>query len=148
MARAVDTKEYLDMVCRLLAEGKRDVAVPVAGTSMCPFLRPEDTVYLEPAGEKLKKGRIYLFLRPNGRYVLHRLIRVESGGRLWMLGDSQRTPEPVADRELLRAQVSSGIRKGKPFTRSSLVWRFYAGPWRWLWRVRGPISVLWEKLRR
>lgn len=148
MPRLIDTKEYLDTVCDLLQAGEQTVSIPVAGTSMCPFLRPEDRVFLENPGEKLKKGDIYLFVRPTGQYVLHRLIRVEPGGRLWMLGDSQRTPEPVAGREMLRGRVSSVVRKGKPCPRGSFIWWFYAHPWRWLWRVRPMISAVWEKLRR
>lgn len=148
MPRLIDTKEYLDTVCDLLQAGEKNISVPLAGTSMCPFLHPEDTVFLEPVGEKLRKGNIYLFLRPNGRYVLHRLIRVERSGGLWMLGDSQRTPEPVSGRERIRAQVSSVVRKGKPCAPGSFTWWFYACPWRWLWRLRRPISAVWEKLRR
>lgn len=148
MPRLIDTNEYLDTVCRLLSDGEKNVSVPVAGTSMCPFLHPNDTVFLESVREKLRKGDIYLFVRPTGQYVLHRLIRVERGGELWMLGDSQRTPEPVAGREMLRARVTSVRRKGKHTAPGGFVWWFYAHPWRWLWRVRRPISVIWEKLRR
>lgn len=148
MPRMVDTTEYLNTVCALLRSGKQAISVPVAGISMCPFLHPEDTVFLETVEEKLKIGKIYLFVRPNGQYVLHRLIQVEKDGVLWMLGDNQCVPEPVCGREMLRAQVCSVRRKGKLCAPGSFIWWFYACPWRWLRRLRRPISGLWGKQRR
>ncbi len=145
--RQVDTREFLDTLCALLAEGKRDLAVPVSGNSMRPFLQPGDTVYLSPLDRPLKKGDICLFRRSDGSYVLHRLIRRDAGGRLWMLGDNQCTLEPVPS-ERLCAVADSALRQGKPVSRSSLHWRFFAGPWRWLHPCRRLIALLRERLRR
>ena len=47
MARLLDTQKYLDTVCDLLRQGEHSVAVPVAGSSMTPFLINGDTVYLD-----------------------------------------------------------------------------------------------------
>ena len=139
--QAVDAKEYLDTVCQLLDAGQRSVPVPVAGDSMRPFLQPGDTVFLDPVEMPLKAGQMYLFLRPNGQYVLHRLLRAEASGRLWMLGDNQQTPEPVRGQEMLRGQVVSLRRNGKLLTSKSLLWRFFAGPWlRQQW-LRGTVSA-------
>ena len=66
----VDTKEYLDMVSDLLREGREQVAVTVAGSSMVPFLHHGDKVYLDPLPEVLKAGDVVLYRRAGGQYVL------------------------------------------------------------------------------
>ncbi len=147
MSRTVDTKEYLDAICELLEQGKENLSVPVSGNSMIPFLRPGDTVYLSLAKKPLKPGDICLFCRLDGSYVLHRLFRKDTGGRLWMLGDNQRILEPVLPCQV-RAVVTGVIRRGKKLSQRDFLWWCYAYPWRWLWRSRRSISALREKLRQ
>ena len=129
MARMVDTKEYLDMVCGLLAEGKTSVPVPVAGTSMTPFLHPGDMVYLDLPKTPLKKGDIVLFTRPDGRYILHRIVSVNRDGSFTMLGDAQTEREPVAGPEFIHARVTGALHKGRRLTPKSRRWRFFATVW-------------------
>ncbi len=143
--RMVDTKEYLDQVVALLREGKTDVPVPVSGTSMCPFLHPEDPVFLNLPPEKIKKGDILLFTRPTGQYVLHRVIGVRPA-YLLLLGDNQVAPEQVP-RDRVWAIVTSVRRKGKPVERNAPVWWFYAHIWRWLAPLRPWLGKLWRKLK-
>ncbi len=133
--RKVDTKEYLDTLCQLLDQGAGLVSTPVEGSSMCPFLYPGDTVRLALPGKKRKNGGIYLFQRPSGSYILHRLLKTDARGTLWMLGDNQALPEPIAP-QWIRAEAVSVVRRGKNLTPRSLAWRFFAGPWRWLWGLR------------
>ncbi len=146
MARTVDTKEYLDTVCQLLEED-RQVSIPIAGNSMCPFLHPGDTALLARVSGQPKPGEVYLFLRPDGSYVLHRLIRVGKDGTLWLLGDNQADPEPVQPNRL-RAQVLCVRRKGKECAPGDLLWWVFAKLWRRLWRLRRPIGAILRKLRR
>lgn len=143
MSRIIDTAQYLDTVCQLLAEGKTDVPVPVAGNSMCPFLHPGDRVYLNFPREPLKEGQILLFNRPGGEYVLHRLHRIGPDGTLLLLGDNQVTPEPVPA-ERVRAVVTAATRKGSLLTPAHRTWRFYAHIWPRLRLLRPVIG----KMRR
>lgn len=143
--RIVDTREYLDQVCAMLRGGASSVPVPVAGTSMCPFLHPGDTVYLDLPERRLKKGDIVLFTRPDGRYILHRISAAGPEGFL-LLGDNQLQPEPVPE-ERIHAIVTS-VRRGKKLVKpGSAVWRFYAGPWLALAPHRGRIAALRKWLR-
>ena len=84
----LDTKEYLDTVVELLAQGHRDVTVPVKGSSMVPFLHNGDVVYLNLPERPAKRGDILLYLRPDGRYILHRVVRRRKRGLL-MTGEAQ-----------------------------------------------------------
>lgn len=69
----------------LLAEG-RDVELLVKGNSMLPFLHDEqDSVRLRKL-ETVEKGDIVLALIAPGRYVLHRVRKIE-GERLTLMGD-------------------------------------------------------------
>ena len=67
MAKVVDTKEYLDMICQLLREGHGQVPVTVAGSSMTPFLvHGRDTVLLSKIRRPLKKGDVILYFSFSG----------------------------------------------------------------------------------
>lgn len=145
--QTVDTKEYLDMVCRLLAEGKTRVPVPVAGSSMVPFLHPGDTVYLDLPG-KLKKGDIVLFTRPGGRYILHRIVKVHPDGSFTITGDAQTFPEPVAGADRIKAVVTHAVCRGKPVKPGSFRWQFFATVWRWALPLRRQIMTCWGKVKK
>ncbi len=64
------------------------------GTSMLPMLRQgKDSVLLSPLPKKLKKYDVLFYRRDNGKYVLHRIIKIE-GETFTCMGDNQFTPEP------------------------------------------------------
>ena len=127
MALIVDTKEYLNTICRLLQEGQQDLPVPVTGNSMCPFLHPGDIVYLNRFAD-LEKGDIVLFTRPDGSFVLHRIYQIKKDGTYLILGDNQLLPEPVPA-ERIHAIVTSARIKEKVVTPKSLRWQCYAKLW-------------------
>jgi signal peptidase I len=145
MAKIVDTREYLDMVCQLLAEGHTDVPVPVAGSSMVPFLHNGDTVYLNPLDSPPKKGDVVLYTRPTGQYVLHRIVKVNPDGSFLMLGDAQQELEWIESRERLHARMTRAVHKGKPMTHGSPRWRFYATVWIWVWPLRRKLMFIFGK---
>lgn len=145
--RTVDTKEYLDAVCGLLAQGSTAVPVPVAGNSMCPFLHPGDMVYLDRLTGVPQKGDILLFVRANGRYVLHRVAKRNRDGSLLMVGDNQRELEPVpADR--VRAKVSYARCGGKTVAPGTFRWWFFTHPWLWLVPLRGIVGKVYIWLKK
>lgn len=136
MASVLDTTEYLNVVAELLEAGKEEIPVPVSGSSMIPFLHPQDQVFLSPIRSPLRPGDIVLYRRASGQYVLHRLYRLCPEGGFEMLGDVQTQPEPIRSRQQLLGVVTRAIHKDKPIDPKGLYWRFYAGPWRRLRAVR------------
>lgn len=146
MAVYLDTAKFLDAVCLMLRQGQKNVPIPVAGTSMRPFLGSGDTAYLTSLEGPVRPGDVLLFQRENGQYVLHRLMKIR-GDTLWFLGDSQLQQESV-QRHQLRAKVASVRRRGEALGPGSFVWWFYACPWRWLAPWRAQISKLREWLRQ
>lgn len=146
MERVLDTNEYLDTVCRILAEGAKSVPVPVTGVSMGPFLHQGDFVYLELPEEPIRKGDILLFRRPNGHYVLHRVIGITPEGYR-MLGDGQLVVEPI-EKSWVRARAVSAKIRGEIVTAGSFRWWLFAYPWRWLALWRGQIFRLWRLIKK
>lgn len=134
MGHTLDTSAYLNAVCQMLADGATSVPVPVTGVSMRPFLRTGDFVYVELPGENIRKGDILLFRRPNGQYVLHRVMKIR-GDTLLMLGDSQLEKEPI-HKSWIRAKAVSAKIRGETVSADSFRWWMFAHPWRWLapWR--------------
>lgn len=59
------------------------------GDSMLPMLREGiDSVVVEPINRKIRRYDCILFRRENGKYVLHRVLRVKKEGYK-MCGDNQ-----------------------------------------------------------
>lgn len=84
----LDTKAYLDSVCAMLKDGSTAVPVPVKGSSMVPFFREGDTVYLDSGAAEASCRDIVLYTRASGDYILHRIVSVSSNGRFTILGDA------------------------------------------------------------
>ena len=77
--RVLPTEQYFSLVRQQLAETGQ-AFVRVTGVSMQPLLRHlRDGVVLGPP-QRLRRGDIVLFDRLNGRYALHRVIRVGKNG--------------------------------------------------------------------
>lgn len=144
MARTLDTKEYLDTVCALLEQGNTCVPVPVTGTSMTPFLDPGDTVYLQLPDRPPEIGDIVLFTRPDGQYVLHRIVAREPDGSFQLLGDRQTLREHVPAGQIL-ARVCRATHRGRPLTPASFRWKFFAVLWRKLEGIRPRLLGLWYR---
>lgn len=129
MARVVDTREYLDMVRELLAEGKTSVAVPLSGASMTPFLHPGDMVYLDLPKEPLRRGDVVLYTRPGGQYVLHRIVSLNKDGTVTMAGDAQTELEVLDGTHRIHAIMTKTRHKGRILTPASPRWRFFRTVW-------------------
>ena len=60
--------------------GKACVSTTV-GDSMEPMLRNrKDTIIIEPVHGRLKRYDLPLYRRPDGKYVLHRILHVKKNG--------------------------------------------------------------------
>lgn len=92
-------------------DGGKTVIFSPNGTSMLPLIRPNtDTVMLKKAPEKLKKYDLPLYLREDGRFVLHRVVGVKKDGYV-MCGDNQYRREYGIKNEQILA-IACGIYRG------------------------------------
>lgn len=148
MARILDTNAFLDAVCELLLQGQRNVAIPVSGGSMVPFLHSGDMAYLDLPDSPLKKGDIVLYTRENGRYILHRIKRINKDGSFIMVGDAQQELELLPRRELIHARVTSALHCGKHIHPGQPRWWFYQHIWLNIVPIRHFLMALSGKLKR
>lgn len=126
--RIVSPELIMGPLLELLEEA---TAIPlvISGGSMTPFLvHQRDTVYLSKVNSKLKRGDMVLYQRDNGRYVLHRILRVE-GDLYTMIGDAQVHPEPGIRKDQVRAVVTAVRRKGALLQRGNFWWDFFEKTW-------------------
>ena len=113
------------------------------GWSMYPMLRNRrDRIVLLPKGaERLKKYQLPLYRRPDGKYILHRIIGVKDG--LYVIrGDNTYVKEYVPE-EWILGYVSEFYRGNRHVKASSIGYRVYAVFWNCIY----PIRVLYVRIR-
>ena len=114
------------MVERLAAG--QSVRFSPKGISMLPMLRQgRDSVVLSPLPEQLKRYDIPLYRRPDGGYVLHRIVEV--GETFTCLGDNQFVPEPGIAKEQMIGIVTGFYREEKFHDVQEWGYRLYSRVW-------------------
>ena len=121
--------EY-DETIRMVLESGGEFRIYPKGTSMLPLIRAgiDSVVLTKPTG-RLKQGDIAFYLRDNGAYVLHRIIRVDADGYT-LCGDNQIVPEKgIADRHIIGV-VTRIYRGEKPVSEKSFGYGIYLLLWK------------------
>lgn len=125
--RRLDPEVLMPELIELLNAGAQPTII-ISGGSMLPFLAPgRDSVTLRAVDRELSRGDIVFYRRDGGRYILHRIIRVD-GDRLWLAGDAQDELEEMS-RERVFAYVTQAVRKGAVQRPGRPVWDFFANVW-------------------
>ena len=112
------------------------------GTSMMPLLRENrDLMVIRKKGA----GRFYkydavLFQRPNGEYVLHRILKVNSDS-YWIVGDNCISGETVKDEQILGI-LTDIVRDGKTIKTTDRGYLLFVRVWCALF----PVRSLWMRL--
>ena len=105
------------------------VPLLISGGSMSPFLvNGRDTVYLAKLERALKRGDMILYRRDCGRYILHRIYRVESG-TYTLVGDAQTQLEAGIRPDQVLARVCMVRRKGRLLKPGCFWWDFFEKLW-------------------
>ena len=112
------------------------------GMSMKPMLRNRrDRIVLLPCGnEPLKKWDLPMYRRPDGKYVLHRIIAVKSDHYV-IRGDNTYVKEYVPHDWVL-GYVSEFYRGERHISADSKGYRFYAAFWQRIYFLRMPLHKL------
>lgn len=108
----------------------------IEGVSMLPLLRQKrDTVVIRPPQGRLKKYDVAFYHRPNGKYVLHRVVQVLPQGYV-IRGDNCFVDETdVTDREIIGV-LTDVVRGGKQTSVTAWSYRLYARLWVDLYALR------------
>ena len=134
--------ELYPILSEVIASGGEFRLYP-RGTSMLPLLREgRDSVALV-APDSIKRGDILLYRRPDGHFVLHRLMRIEKDATLTFCGDNQDRLEKGISPDAVIARVAYFWRDDKRTSPKSLRYRTYR-----LATVTQPVRKLrvWRKL--
>lgn len=119
--------ELMPLIRERLACGQRVKLSPM-GVSMLPMLREgRDSVELSAPPERLKKYDLPLYRRADGKYILHRVIKV--GERYTCMGDNQTVAEFGIAHEQVIAVVTAFTRDGKSHSVREMGYQFYCGFW-------------------
>ena len=130
-------------------ENGMDVNFTVKGYSMYPLLVDlRDSVVLTKADKRnLKKFDIPLYIRPDGSYVLHRIIKVNKNS-YDITGDAQKVIEEGVACESVIAVVKAFDRNGHKFDTNNRLYRLYVSVWYLLMPIRPYICRLFIKIRK
>lgn len=146
--KGVPMEELSPLIVGLVNDGI-DVTLTVTGNSMKPMLtHMRDSVVLTKCDPSaLKAGDIPLYRRENGKYILHRIIRVRdtvydiSGDHQWVL-------ERNVPKQQVLCVVKGFTRNGKYRSCKNLGYRMYAFLWRKLFPLRKTVMVVHGRLHR
>jgi len=132
----VAAQEFMPVIRAALERGQT-VRMTVTGSSMLPFIHNGDVVDLHPVSSLPKRGDVVLAKCRQGRYVLHRVIRLE-GNMFFLRGDAQRhLEESLTARDVL-GRIDISYHHGRPRVLCSGVWHLV-----WLlWTHSAPFGPL------
>ncbi len=134
----------MTMFEKILARDGRLVYKNV-GDSMFPLIREgRDILIIVPPNGRLKKYDIPLYRRDDGKYVLHRVLKVRKDDYV-ICGDNRYSREyGICDRHVIGV-LSTIIRDGKERRLSGWRYRLYVLIWCDFFYVRA--AILWLKNR-
>jgi hypothetical protein len=134
----------------------KTVATHTSGVSMEPLLHEQKTHVMiqsicQPDGSRksLNKGELPIYLRPDGKYVIHRLIK-EDGEYYYTRGDNCLTWEKIP-KEWVLGVVVEIYRKGKNIKVTDKRYRQYVRLWMWSYPIRSMyyrVRIFWHRIAR
>ncbi len=137
--------KIIEEAVRLVDEGV-SVTLPVNGTSMLPFIiGGRESVVLQKPGQ-LQVGDVVLAWASPGRWVVHRIIRID-GNRVTLMGDGNIVGTEHCTLETVKA-IATHVMDGKGeihylYNR----WRKSAArTWFWLRPIRRYLLAIYKRL--
>ena len=108
------------------------------GDSMAPLLKTRrNTVVLRTPKKEVKRGDVILFHRPEGAYVLHRVIRITDEG-YETRGDNRRHSDLFVPKDCLLAVMDGYYKKKKFISPTRFSYRLYVR----VWGMPNPLKTL------
>ena len=132
----ISSEVLFSAIQELLAENRQAVFT-VTGMSMWPFLcHGRDQVIVEKCDSTtLKTGDIILFQKPEGKYILHRITKIEDD-LFETTGDGNCFRDGFFSFSCVKAKVVCLIRKDKKIDCKSWIWKVVFQTWMLLFPIR------------
>ena len=116
------------------------------GVSMMPLLRQgRDVMIISRATGRLKKYDAPLYKRPNGDYVVHRILRVDKDSYVICGDNCFRREFGIADSQIIGV-LTGIIRDGKTIPVTSKKYKLYVHLWCDFFYIRAAVLYLKSKL--
>lgn len=139
-------KEWIPLIEESLKNGK-SVRFSPRGISMLPMIRQGiDCVILSPLPEKLQKYDLPLYQRDDGKYILHRIVKV--GETYTCIGDNQFELEPGVRHDQMIALVTGFTRGDKEHHVTEPIYQLYCRAWHYSRPIRRIIRKIKGRVRR
>lgn len=145
--KVLSTKELMPLISDILKTAER-VRFTVKGNSMYPLLRGSRDEVEVTKCDSIGKYDIVLYKRPDGSYVLHRVLK-KADGALSIAGDfEQELEHPVYENQVI-AKVDNIIRAGgRVISCGNKVYKVYCVVWALVLKHRRKILRILKKLRK
>lgn len=132
--KQTDADTLMALAIPMIEQGKT-VKLTVTGISMYPLVYTRRDAVLLAKADSIKVGDVPLYQRPNGKYVLHRILK-EKDGAYGIMGDSEIKMEYPVYPEQIRAKAIGFYRKGRYIDCNSLPYKAYSFFWRHTVKIR------------
>ncbi|MGN0578814.1 MAG: S24/S26 family peptidase [Ruminiclostridium sp.] len=117
-------------------ERKGKLTYICVGVSMLPLLRQrKDIITIEKKQGRCKKYDVALYKRPNGSYVLHRVVEVREKDYV-ILGDNCLNKEYGITDENILGVMTSFVRGGREYSVNNGLYRLYSKLWYAIYPMR------------
>ena len=117
-------------------ERKGKLTYICVGVSMLPLLRQRrDIITIEKKQGRCKKYDVALYKRPNGSYVLHRVVEVREKDYV-ILGDNCVNKEYGITDENILGVMTSFVRDGREYSVNNPLYLFYSKLWYAIYPLR------------
>ncbi len=139
--------EYAGLEDILNREGSV-LEVPV-GFSMWPMLKNRrDQIVIEKNSGKLKKYDVVLYKRDNGKYVLHRILKIEKDGYVIRGDNSYKREFDIKDGHIIGRL--KGFYKGNRYIDcdESFGYKVYVIVWRFIYPLRFLIRIPYRAFKK
>lgn len=125
--KKTDNDILVPLVLESINSGK-DVRIKISGYSMYPLVSNwRDSVLLTKA-DKIKKGDVPLIQREDGKYVLHRVVKIKEG-MFALRGDYEQKIEYPVSPDGVVAVAKGFYRNEKFISCESLIYKIYKAFW-------------------
>lgn len=117
-------------------ERKGKLTYICVGVSMLPLLRQRrDIIMIAKKQGRCKKYDVALYKRPNGSYVLHRVVEVREKDYV-ILGDNCLNKEYGITDENILGVMTSFVRGGREYSVNNRLYRMYSKLWYAIYPIR------------
>ena len=144
--RLIDNDIILEEIRLHLSQGKR-VRLRAKGSSMHPFIHGSEDTLVLVASDRLRKGDVVLARVDGKRYVIHRIVGMNSD-RITLMGDGNLYGKEVCLRSDIFGKVERIIRDGREYDIKSPRACLKAMAWRILLPLRRMKAKITTKIVR